>query len=146
MLAALAPHSEGFWHLVGRNASAGFDLMEKMQEDFSVPEMADALEVSRSGFHAHCCKAEHPPRRQDVELKPLLRCAFAQSRRSYGSPRLRLELRALGYRCGERPGLARSCPHLGKRNPPVQRPGRDTQVTGNLRGRGPATHKRNGVF
>jgi hypothetical protein len=42
-----------------------------------------------------------PRRRQDAELKPLLRAAFAQSRQPYASPRLRAELRALGQRVGK---------------------------------------------
>ncbi len=75
--------------------------METMKDDFSVPEMAEALEVSRSGFHAHLRKAERPRRRRDAELRPLLRRAFEQSRRTYGSPRIRLDLREVGHRCGK---------------------------------------------
>ena len=63
--------------------------------------MAEALEVSRSGFHAHGRKAERPRRRRDAELRPLLRRAFEQSQRTYGSPRLRLDLRDAGQRCGK---------------------------------------------
>lgn len=75
--------------------------METMKDDFSVPEMAEALEVSRSGFHAHLRKPERPRRRRDAELRPLLRRAFEQSRQTYGSPRLRLDLRDAGQRCGK---------------------------------------------
>ena len=70
--------------------------MEKMKDDFSIPEMAEALEVSRSGFHAHLRKAERPRRRRDAELRALLRRAFEQSQRTYGSPRLHAELKAQG--------------------------------------------------
>jgi putative transposase len=75
--------------------------METMREEFSIPEMAEALEVSKSGFHAHWHKAERPRRQRDAELRPLLRRAFEQSRRTYGSPRLRLDLRDAGHRCGK---------------------------------------------
>jgi putative transposase len=75
--------------------------METMKEEFSIPEMAEALEVSKSGFHAHLHKAERPRRRRDAELRPLLRRAFEQSRRTYGSPRLRSDLREAGQRCGK---------------------------------------------
>jgi transposase InsO family protein len=75
--------------------------METMKDEFSIPEMAEALEVSRSGFHAHLRKAGRPRRQRDAELRPLLRSAFEQSRRTYGSPRLRLDLRDAGHRCGK---------------------------------------------
>jgi transposase InsO family protein len=75
--------------------------METMKDDFSIPEMAEALEVSKSGFHAHLRKAERPRRRRDAELRPLIRRSFEASRQTYGSPRLRLDLREWGHRCGK---------------------------------------------
>jgi putative transposase len=84
-----------------RDAPRLFALMETMKEEFSIPGMAEALEVSKSGFHAHGRKAERPRRRRDAELRTLLHRVFEQSRRTYGSPRLRLELRDAGHRCGK---------------------------------------------
>jgi len=75
--------------------------MENMKDEFSVPEMAAALAASRSGFHAHRHKAERPRRRADAELRPLLRRSFEASRRTYGCPRVRLDLRDAGHRCGK---------------------------------------------
>jgi putative transposase len=75
--------------------------METMKEEFSIPEMAEALEVSKSGFHAHRHKQERPRRQKDAELRPLVRRSFEASRQTYGSPRLRLDLRDLGHRCGK---------------------------------------------
>ena len=75
--------------------------METMKDEFSIPEMAEALEVSKSGFHAHLCKALRRCRRRDTELRALIRRSFEQSRRTYGSPRVRLDLRDAGHRCGK---------------------------------------------
>jgi putative transposase len=68
---------------------------------FSHDELADALDVSKSGFHDHRRKAHRPRRQQDTQLRPILRECFEQSRRCYGSPRLRDDLRDRGIRCGK---------------------------------------------
>ena len=75
--------------------------METLRSEHSIGELAEALEVTASGFHAHQHKARRPRRRQDAELRALLEEAFVQSRGTYGSPRLQIELRAAGHRCGK---------------------------------------------
>lgn len=40
-------------HLVGRDAKLYFEVMEEMKEVFSLHEMAETFEVSKSGFYAH---------------------------------------------------------------------------------------------
>ena len=40
-------------------------------------------------------------RKKDVELRALIVQSFEQSRNTYGSPRVRLDLRELGHRCGK---------------------------------------------
>jgi len=75
--------------------------MQSLKRTFAVNELAQVLEASRSGFVAHERKAQRPRRQADQQLKPLLAQAFIASRRSYGSPRLRIELQKLGYRCGK---------------------------------------------
>jgi putative transposase len=57
-----------------------------------------ALKVSRSGFYAW---SKRPPSRRDVEdskLVPVIRACHAQSRATYGSPRVHKDLQALAYR------------------------------------------------
>jgi putative transposase len=57
-----------------------------------------ALKVSRSGFYAW---SKRPPSRRDVEdskLVPVIRACHAQSRATYGSPRVHKDLQALSYR------------------------------------------------
>ena len=75
--------------------------MEKMQNEHSLPALAQALEVSASGFFAHRRKAERPRRRADDELVGVIRPLFAASRQTYGSPRLVAALRRQGVRCGK---------------------------------------------
>ena len=75
--------------------------MEALLKVYSIGELAETLEVSQSGFHAHRHKPRRPRRCQDAVLQPLLEEAFAQSRQTYGSPRLRIELRERGHRCGK---------------------------------------------
>ena len=75
--------------------------MERLISSFSQDELADALAVSKSGFHDHRRKASRPRRQQDARLRPILRECFEQSHRSYGSPRLRDDLRDRGVRCGK---------------------------------------------
>ena len=60
-----------------------------------------ALEVSRSGYHAHLRKPQGARRQQDALIARELQEAFTSSRRTYGSPRLRHVLRAKGLRHGK---------------------------------------------
>ena len=75
--------------------------MEKLHANYPVNALADALEVSQSGFYAHRRKPERPRRVRDAQLAPLIAQSFTRSRRTYGSPRVLADLRALGERCGK---------------------------------------------
>ncbi len=88
--------------------------MHWLKQKFALSELAQVLEVSRSGFVAHERKPQRPRRQLDQQLKPLLAQAFRNSRRTYGSPRLRLELQQAGYRCGKN-RVARLMRQLGLR-------------------------------
>ena len=61
-----------------------------------------ALGVSRSGYYAHHHKPDGARRRQDQELRGTVAECFKASRHTYGTPRLRMDLRALGHRVGRR--------------------------------------------
>ena len=75
--------------------------METMQPEYPVAALADALEVSRSGFFAHRHKREQPRRQQDCALAAKIGPIFAASRQTYGSPRLTAALRQEGQCCGK---------------------------------------------
>jgi hypothetical protein len=61
--------------------------MEQMKASHCFTEMADALEISKSGFFAHQRKEERPRAQQDKELLGAIESLFVASRRTYGSPR-----------------------------------------------------------
>jgi transposase InsO family protein len=63
-----------------------------------VTRLCDALEVSPSGYYAW---AQRPPSQRavaDAKLVPVIRACHAQSRGTYGSPRVHQDLQALGHR------------------------------------------------
>lgn len=72
------------------------------QDEFTIEELCQALEVSRSGFYDHLNKSQRPRRQQDETLTREIHDAFDQSRQTYGTPRLREELLERGHRCGRR--------------------------------------------
>ena len=88
--------------------------MHDLQTHFSLTELTQVLEVSRSGFAAHERKDQRPRRQADQQIKSSLQLAFAQSRHTYGSPRLRIQLQREGYRCGKN-RVARLMRELGLR-------------------------------
>jgi putative transposase len=74
--------------------------MPLLQAQFSRSELAQVLEVSRSGHAAHERKAQGLRRQADEQIKGVLQRAFTESRATYGRPRLQVRLRQAGYRCG----------------------------------------------
>ena len=75
--------------------------MEAMKSEHPVMEMADALEVSASGYAEHLKKDERPRRREDQELGEKLTAIFKTNRKTYGAPRLQIALDQQGIRCGK---------------------------------------------
>jgi transposase InsO family protein len=75
--------------------------MDSLQGQFPIQAMAQALAVSTSGFAGHRHKPERPRRREDAQLCTLIQESFAQSRQTYGSPRIQRDLRERGQRCGK---------------------------------------------
>jgi putative transposase len=76
-------------------------VLEKLHPQYSVGALAEALEVSKSGFHAHRHKPRRPRRQRDAVLKPLIAESFVRSRKTYGPLRIRADLRQAGQRCGK---------------------------------------------
>ena len=75
--------------------------MDQLHANYPVGALADALEVSKSGFYAHRRKPLRPRRQRDAQLAPLIAESFTRSRGTYGSPRVLADLHALGERCGK---------------------------------------------
>lgn len=69
----------------------------------TVESLANALEVSRSGYYAWKARQERAPterERQTETLRELVREIHATSRGTYGRPRIQAVLRSRGYRVG----------------------------------------------
>lgn len=75
--------------------------MNQLKVDYQVEEMAQALEVSSSGFYAHQHKPERTRAQADQELTGRIKRVFKQHRRTYGSPRITAALRRDGHQCGK---------------------------------------------
>ena len=88
--------------------------MQKMTQEYCLPEVAEALEVSRGGFHAHEEKDQGRRRQRDKHLLAVIGPLFLESRRTYGSPRITRALRNVGERCGKN-RVARLVRQLGLR-------------------------------
>ena len=56
--------------------------MEKFAKEYPADALAEALEVSESGFAAHRRKALRPRRQRDALLRPLIAQSFKRSRRT----------------------------------------------------------------
>jgi len=72
------------------------------QAEFSVTLMCRVLAVSRAGFYASGKRAASARAKRDQELRSRIRAVHHHSRRTYGSPRVHAELRAMGERCGRK--------------------------------------------
>jgi len=72
-----------------------------LKETYALDALLGTFEVSKSGFYAHGQKAQRARQQKDQELIKMIRPIFAQSRQTYGSPRLCAALRAQGVQCGK---------------------------------------------
>lgn len=73
-----------------------------MRDDYSIFELCDALDVSRSGYYAACTRTASPRRRENETLLDRMSLIHNDPfTRSYGSPRMTHELQALGFVCSE---------------------------------------------
>lgn len=73
-----------------------------MRDEYSITELCDALEVSRSGYHA---ARNRPPSARSLANRQLIQAMEKihshRHTRCYGSPRMTSELRDLGLACSE---------------------------------------------
>lgn len=70
--------------------------------EYPVRLMCRVLVVSRAGFYAWLERAPSQRAHTDARLRVAIRAIHAESRRSYGSPRIHRELRAQGQRHGRK--------------------------------------------
>ena len=73
-----------------------------MKAQHCIAQLCQAFEVSPSGYYDWSERQEHPSQRQqlDQQLKEQICRIHAQSRKTYGSPRVQMKLRQAGQRHG----------------------------------------------
>jgi putative transposase len=84
-----------------RSAAQRCQRVRDMSQQYSVSLLCRVLDVSRSGYYAWL-RQDHGPRAQETaRLDQVIEETFIDNRRAYGSPRVAVALRALGWKCGE---------------------------------------------
>ena len=77
--------------------------MKAHRASYPIATMTRALGVSASGYYAWCNRSPSPRARADAELTATIRAIHDASRRTYGAPRIHVELRVdHGVRCGQK--------------------------------------------
>lgn len=71
-----------------------------METEHDIADLCDTLAVSRSGYHAWKSREPSLRAQANATLLPLIAEAFAKSRQTYGSPRIRHWLQQRGHHCG----------------------------------------------
>lgn len=97
-----------------------FALIQRYRGLYPLPLMCRVLEVSRSGFYAHLRHRGRARTEADEVLLGQIRSVHAESRASYGSPRIHQELRGRGVRVS-RKRIARLMRHGGLRGKAARR-------------------------
>jgi putative transposase len=78
-----------------------YRFMERYGSGFEVKKMSGVLGVNRSGYYAYRERAQSVRARENERLLSEIRQIWAKSRELYGSPRITVELRSQGLRCGK---------------------------------------------
>ena len=76
--------------------------MQQEQAAHDVATMCRVLGVSPSGYYAWRHRPPSARARTDQALLEQIRAIHAQSRQTYGAPRVHAELRDAGVRCGQK--------------------------------------------
>ena len=106
-----------------------YHLIDAERANFPVCVLCKVLGVSKSGYYDWRMRPLSRRSREDAVLVGKIREIHERSRKTYGSPRVHAELRALGTRCGR------------KR---VERLMREARLQGCIRGRRKRTTRRSG--
>jgi putative transposase len=77
-----------------------YKFMAEHTQEFAVVRMCKVLEVSASGYHAWRRRAVSPRAQANQGLLEQIRDVHAESRGTYGSPRVHARLRQRGVACG----------------------------------------------
>jgi putative transposase len=75
--------------------------MQEHRSRFEVKKMAQALQLSRSGYYAWVKRADSPRKRENAMLVEQIKVVYYHSRSIYGSPRVTAQLHREGVSCGK---------------------------------------------
>ena len=78
-----------------------FAFIEAHRAEFKVVTMCRVLEVSKAGYYVWRDRPQSARVRANEQLVLVMRDVHAESDRTYGSPRMQVELAALGHACSE---------------------------------------------
>jgi putative transposase len=78
-----------------------YGFMGRYGSGFEVKKMSEVLGVNRSGYYAYQGRGGSPRAKENERLGRLIRTIWSRSRELYGSPRITVELRSQGLRCGK---------------------------------------------
>ena len=78
-----------------------FGFIRKHMETFEVGVMCDVLEVSRSGYYAWLRRPPSARSQETARRTEVVRQIHAESRGTYGAPRVHAAMQARGETCGK---------------------------------------------
>ena len=97
-----------------------FKFIENERENFPVSILCRVLDVSRSGYYRWRTAEPSEREKLDTQLKPKVAAIYAESKETYGSPRIHAELVDLGFEVG-RNRVARLMREMGLSAAPRRR-------------------------
>ena len=77
-----------------------YQFIAAQRPEFKIKVMCRVLGVSRSGYYAWCKRPLSPRKMADQSLTQQIEIIHQQSRRTYGSVRVQVELAEQGVKCG----------------------------------------------
>jgi putative transposase len=75
--------------------------MKEHRSEYEIQKMAQALQISRSGYYAWVNWVETPKKRDDRRLVEQIKAIYHRSKKIYGSPRITAQLHREGVTCGK---------------------------------------------
>jgi putative transposase len=77
-----------------------FAFIRSERDAYPITALCHVMQVARSGYHAWAVRGECDRRREDRVLSVHVAAAFERRRRTYGSPRIQVDLQEDGMRVG----------------------------------------------
>jgi putative transposase len=76
--------------------------MRDYEKEFSIEKMAKVLGVSRSGYYDFLVRVKSGRAKENIRLKEKIKNIHKISRKTYGSPRIHIEMKTQGEKCSRK--------------------------------------------